>query len=62
MAEAHAIKEGLDLASRMGCSRLIAESDSMEVVAALSGEETCWSEPAAIYADCVDKVVSVGNV
>jgi hypothetical protein len=34
------MKEGLDLAISMGCSRLIAESDSMEVVAAFWGEET----------------------
>jgi hypothetical protein len=34
MAEPFAMKEGLDLAISMGCSRLIAESDSMEVVAA----------------------------
>jgi hypothetical protein len=32
MAEAIAMKEGLDLADRKGCNMLIAEGDSIEII------------------------------
>jgi ribonuclease HI len=54
MAEAIAMREGLSLANRIGCSNVIAESDSTEVIQACTGEQSWWNESAAIFADCVD--------
>jgi ribonuclease HI len=62
LAEAYAMKEGLSLAMHMGYNMIVAESDSMEVVEACSGAETWWSEAAAIFADCVNRVASIGTV
>lgn len=62
MAEAMAMKEGLALAHRMGYNLVEAESDSTEVIGACSGDERWWSESAAIFADCVDHVASIGTV
>jgi ribonuclease HI len=62
MAEAYAMKEGLALARDLGCNRVIAESDSTEVVEACKGETTWWNELSAIFADCTDLVASVGCV
>jgi ribonuclease HI len=56
MAEAIAMREGLSLAILMGCNRIMAESDSAEVIETCTGTEGWWSEPSAIYADCIDKV------
>jgi ribonuclease HI len=62
MGEAVAMREGLCLAESLGCSRLIAESDFLETIQACSGEQRWWNECSAIFADCVDKVVSIGEV
>jgi hypothetical protein len=39
MAEALAMKDGLSLANRLGCNSVLAESDSLEMIQACSGEE-----------------------
>jgi ribonuclease HI len=62
MAEALAMKEGLSLANSKGCGSIIAESDSLETIQACSGDEAWWTEPAAIYADCVDLATLIGQV
>jgi ribonuclease HI len=62
MAEAIALKVGLELAQSLGCNRLIAESDSAETIEACSGESRWWNESAAIYADCIDISTMIGNV
>jgi hypothetical protein len=62
MGEAMAMKEGLALALRLGCNSVHAESDSSETIAACNGSESWWSEPAAIYADCIDLSTSIGSV
>jgi hypothetical protein len=62
MAEAIAMKEGLALALRLGCNSVHAESDSSETIDACNGSESCWSEPTAIYADCIDLSTSIGSV
>jgi ribonuclease HI len=62
MAEAFAMKEGLLLANRLGCSSIIAESDSIVTIDACKGGETWWTDSAAIFADCMDHVASIGNV
>ena len=62
MDEAMTMREGLELASRLGCNTLIAESDSMETIEACSGLQTWWTENAAVYADCVDLASSVRTI
>jgi hypothetical protein len=62
MAEAIATKEGLELAQNLGCNRLIAESDSTETIEACSGESRWWNDSTAIYADCIDISLAIGNV
>ena len=49
--EAIAMREGLALANRMGCSNVIAESDSMKIIQACTGEEAWWGEASAVLAD-----------
>jgi ribonuclease HI len=61
-AEARAMKEGLDLANRMGCSHIVAESDSMEIIEACTGESTWFDESAAVFVDCVDIATLIGQV
>jgi ribonuclease HI len=62
MAEALAMKEGLSLANKLGCNLVIAEFDSLETTQACLGEEHWWTDPAAIYADCIDLASSIGSV
>jgi ribonuclease HI len=62
MAEAMAMKNGLLLANRLGCNRIQAESDSLEIIDACSGGDSWWSEAAAIFADCVDLATTIGTV
>jgi ribonuclease HI len=62
MVEAMAMREGLQLATVVGCNWVQADSDSMEVVQACSGEETWWGESAAIFAQCVDIAMSICRV
>jgi hypothetical protein len=62
MAEALAMKERLLLANRMGCNSMIAEGDSTETIEACIGAETWWSDPAAIYVDCLDIATFIGEV
>jgi hypothetical protein len=50
------------LAESLGCNHLIAESDSLETIEACSGGQRWWNECSAIFADCVDKVASIGDV
>jgi ribonuclease HI len=62
MAEAIALKEGLELVQNLGCNRLIAESDSVETIEACSGESRWWNESTAIYSDCIDISTLIGTV
>jgi ribonuclease HI len=62
MAEAIAMREGLKLANEIRCNMVQAESDSTGVIDACKGEDRWWDENAAIYADCVDLVTSIGDV
>jgi ribonuclease HI len=62
MAEALAIKEGLLLAAIYGCCAIVAESDSLENIEALNGSSRWWTNSAAIYADCIDLGLSIGEV
>ena len=62
MAEALAMRNGLAFANSLGYSTIEAESDSSDVIESCTGGETWWSEAAAIFADCVDYVASIGTV
>jgi ribonuclease HI len=62
MAEAYAMKEGLRLAHEKGCDKIIAESDSMETIESCTWVHQWSSEASAVYADCVDLAVSIGEV
>lgn len=62
MAEARAMREGLSLANRLGCNNVLAESDSLEVIQACTGEDAWWNMSAAIFADCVDLSMTIGKV
>ena len=44
MAEAHAMRDGLDLASRLGYNNVVDELDSLEVIQACTGDQYWWSE------------------
>jgi hypothetical protein len=48
------MKDGLNLANQLGCSRVEAESDSLETIEGCIGGDTWWSENSAIFADCLD--------
>jgi ribonuclease HI len=61
-AEVMAMKEGLDLANRTGCSNIVAELDSTEIVEACTREMTWFDESAAAFADCVDLATLIGQV
>jgi hypothetical protein len=56
------LREGLKLENNISYNRVQAESDSTGVIDAFKGEERWWDENAAIYADCVDLVTSMGDV
>jgi ribonuclease HI len=62
VAEALAMKEGIGLAHRLGCSRVVAESDSLEVIQACNGEQRWWNEASAIFADCVDAAINLDSI
>jgi hypothetical protein len=62
MAEAIAMKEGLMLVNSGGFDYVIAKSDSTEKIEECSGAERWWTEPAAVYADCVDYATTIGDV
>jgi ribonuclease HI len=53
MAEAMAMKYGLELASRLGCNSVKAESDLTVIINTLLGTEAEWGAEAAMYADCI---------
>jgi ribonuclease HI len=62
MAEALAIRECLNLIKRLGCSRVQAESDSLETIEACNGEERWWNEASTMFANCVDLVTHIGII
>jgi hypothetical protein len=47
-AEAMALRKGLDLASSLGCNRLLVESDCMEVIEVMKNGGNSLSSAAAI--------------
>jgi hypothetical protein len=43
-------------------NNVVAESDSMEVIQACTGEEAWWGDSSAIYANCTKLATTIGNV
>jgi ribonuclease HI len=62
MAEAMAMKDGLELASRLGCNSIKAESNSTVIIDALLGTNAWWGAEAAIHADCIDLATHIGTI
>jgi ribonuclease HI len=60
--EAMAMREGLALATRLGCNDVIMESDSMETMKACMGVEAWWGKSSVIFADCVDLATLIDKV
>ena len=52
MAEALALKFGLNLAQRAGCNRLIINSDNLEVIETMQDGGQSAGAAAAIFDDC----------
>jgi ribonuclease HI len=48
LAEAIALREGLELATRLNLSRVQAESDSSDVINACNRDERWWNEASAV--------------
>jgi hypothetical protein len=44
MSEAHSMKEGLALAERISCNRIIAETNSSDTIEDFTGEQRWWNE------------------
>jgi hypothetical protein len=53
------MKEGLTLAVQLGCSTIIAESDSMDIIEACTGDRILFDESLAVFVDCVDLVLEI---
>jgi hypothetical protein len=62
MAEALAMRLGLELGRDIGCNRLIAESDSIDTIEACNGDSRWWNQSSAIYTECVDLIPFIGSV
>lgn len=60
--EAIAMRDGLSLASNLGFQRVVAESDSQEVINFCTGQTRWWDAAAAIFAECVDIGSTMGEV
>jgi hypothetical protein len=62
MAEALAMRDGLEMANSRGCVSIEAESDCLEVIPHLSGDSQMWNEAIAIYANSISLAGLIGTV
>lgn len=60
--EALAMKDGLAMVSSLRIHEVIVESDCLEVVNFCTGQSQWWDPVAAMYAEIVDSVISIGKV
>jgi ribonuclease HI len=61
--EAVALQRGLQFIEQIGCSSVIIESDSLQLVQAFNGVIVIWSSPyTAILADCFQRVRRIGHI
>lgn len=61
-AEAMALRHGLNILEGIGCSPVIVESDSLELINACNGVIELWSPYTAILADCFQISQRIGNI
>jgi ribonuclease HI len=62
MAEVMDMKDGLNFENQLGCSRIKAESDSLETIEGCTGGDTWWSETSAILSGCLDLINGLDDV
>ena len=56
------MRDGLVFANALGCNRVEAELDSLQVINFCNGQTTWWGAAAAISAECLDTSNSIGKV
>jgi ribonuclease HI len=61
-AEAMALKNGMLLLENIGCSPVVVESDSMELITACNGDIELWSPYSAVLADCFQIARRIGRI
>jgi ribonuclease HI len=61
-AEAMAMKNGMMLLENIGCSPVVVESDSLDLITACNGEIELWSPYSAILADCFQIARRIGRI
>lgn len=61
-AEALALRRGLQLVQQIGCSRIIVESDCLEVIDACNGVSDILAPYAATLADCFQLAHGVSSI
>ncbi|KAF6994308.1 hypothetical protein CFC21_011040 [Triticum aestivum] len=57
-----AMRDGLVFANALGCNRVEAESDSLQVINFCNGQTTWWDIAAPIFGECLDTSNSIGKV
>jgi hypothetical protein len=62
LSEALAIKNGLELAGRHGCSMFTVESDCLEIVQACNCDLVIWSPYSSILVECFHFACRIGSV
>ena len=61
-AKALALLKGLQFLESVGCSSVIIESDSLELIQVCNGEIAVWSPYSAILAECFSKASMMEDV
>ena len=62
MAEALALREGLGLASQIGCNLLMVQTDCMEVVETMKQQGMSATASGPIYEECVQGWQDFGSI
>lgn len=57
-----ALLKGLDFLERLGCSNVVIESDSLELIQACNGTIEIWNPYSAIQAECFLKASNILTV
>lgn len=61
-SEAVALQRGLSMVQDLGCTDVIMESDSLELIQSCNGIIEVWTPYTAILADCFQMASSIGAV
>jgi ribonuclease HI len=57
-----ALLKGLEFLEKLGCSSVVVESDSLELIQACNGESEVWSPYDAILTECFVKTSNMFNI